>query len=134
MLFRSYRYEIRYWSRFDPSLSQVIRGAFADEAHHVGFGEAIMCSHFKRLGGAQRNQAGRLVREFESLMTEVFEGMIRHYIGLYQEAANNHLDLIGDLEIFPGRTMAQITEEEQVRLLLEEIKREHGRRLARIGL
>jgi hypothetical protein len=134
MAYPIYRYEIKYWSRFDPSLSQVIRGAFADEAHHVGYGEAIMRGHLGRLGSDARNRAIRLIHDFETLMTEVFEGMINHYIGLYQEAANNHLDIIGDLEIFPGRIMANITEEEQVRLLLSEIQREHGRRLGRIGI
>ena len=134
MAYPVYRYEIRYWSRFDPSLSQVIRGAFADEAHHVGFGEALMRGHFSKMGSTERNHALRLIGQFETLMTEVFEGMINHYIGLYQEAANNHLDLMGDLEIFPGRKMADVTEEEQVRLLLSEIKHEHSRRLARIGI
>ena len=134
MAYPVYRYEIKYWSRFDPNLSHVIRGAFADEAHHVGFGEAMMRGHFSKLGSDQRNSAIRLIHDFELLMTEVFEGLIKHYIGLYQEAANNHLDLIGDLEIFPGRMMADVTEEEQVRLLLAEIKAEHNRRLARIGI
>ncbi len=134
MAYPVYRYEIKYWSRFDPSLSQVIRGAFADEAHHVGFGEAMMRGCFGKLGSDDRNRAIRLVHEFEQLMTDVFEGMIRHYIGLYQEAANGHLDLMGDLEIFPGRTMATITEEEQARMLLDEIKQEHNRRLRRIGI
>lgn len=60
--------------------------------------------------------------------------MIKLFIGVYQEAAHNHMDLIGDLEIFPGRTMANVTEEEQARLLLQEIKAEQVTRLNRIGI
>jgi hypothetical protein len=67
-------------------------------------------------------------------MTAVFESVIDRYIALYQEAANAHLDLMGDIEIFPGRRMAQITEEEQVRTLLAEIQQEHRKRLGQIGI
>ena len=79
--------------------------------------------------------AGQIVlHDMQRLMTEVFEGVIKHYIGLYQEAANNHMDLIGDLEIFPGQTMATMTEEDQARTLLKEIRAEQDARLRHIGV
>jgi 1,2-phenylacetyl-CoA epoxidase catalytic subunit len=134
MAYPIYRYEIKYWSRFDPGLSRIIRGAFADEAHHVSFGEAIMRSQLKGLGVEKRNQMVALLHDMQGLMTDVFEQVIKHYIGLYQEAANNHMDLIGDLEIFPGQTMANLTEEQQARQLLQEIKAEQAARLRRIGV
>jgi hypothetical protein len=133
MAYPLYRYETRYWSRFDPALSQIIQGAFADEAHHVSFGEAIMREQIKR-GGALRSRVERLSRDFARLMTDVFEAVIHHYIGLYQEAANTHMHLLGDLEIFPGHKMAEVSEEQQVRILLAEIQAEHAHRLVRIGL
>ncbi len=64
-------------------------------------------------------------------VTEAFEQVINHYIGLYQECANQYMDVMGDVEIFPGHKMAQVSEEDQVRLLLEEIRQEHA---ARIGI
>jgi len=134
MAYPIYRYEIRYWSRFDPSLSRIIRGAFADEAHHVGFGEAVVRSQLKGLSVEKRNQMVDLLHDMQGLMTEVFEQVIKHYIGLYQEAANNHMDLIGDLEIFPGQTMATLSEEQQARQLLKEIKHEQAARLKHIGV
>ncbi|MEW5754901.1 MAG: ribonucleotide-diphosphate reductase subunit beta [Pseudomonadota bacterium] len=133
MAYPLYRYQRKYWSRFDPGLSQIIEGAFADEVHHVTFGEAIM-RHHARGGEQQRNELRRLTADFHRLMTEVFEGVINHYVGLYQEAANNHMHLMGDIEIFPGHTMASLSEEDQVRLLLKEVQNEHSARLARIGL
>ncbi len=133
MAYPVYRYEIKYWSRFDKGLSQIIQGAFADEVHHVTFGEAMIRQHCKR-GHTTKASISKLAREFHLLMKEVFEGVISHYIGLYQEAANAHMDLIGDIEIFPGHIMANITEEDQVRLLLKEIQDEHHNRLERIGL
>src|SRR5207244_9016384 len=90
MAYPIYRYEIKYWSRFDPSLSKIIRGAFADEAHHVTFGEDIVRSQLKRLSVDKRSQIISLLRHMQMLMTEVFEQVIKHYIGLYQEAANHH--------------------------------------------
>jgi hypothetical protein len=44
------------------------------------------------------------------------------------------MDLIGDLEIFAGRTMAEMSEEEQARQLLSEIKAEQAARLRHIGV
>jgi hypothetical protein len=133
MAYPLYRYQRKYWSRLDPGLSQIIEGAFADEVHHVSFGEAIMRHHASG-GEEQRNRLRALASDFHKLMTEVFEGVISHYIGLYQEAANNYMDIMGDIEIFPGRLMSTLSEEEQVRLLLLEVQNEHAARLARINL
>jgi hypothetical protein len=83
---------------------------------------------------ALRNRIDALLKDFERLMTGVFEAVIDHYIGLYQAAADAHMDLMGDIAIFPGRRMAELTEEEQVRLLLEEIRQEHAHRLAAVGI
>lgn len=133
MAYPLYRYQRKYWSRIDPGLSQIIEGAFADEVHHVNFGEAIMRQH-ARGSNQQRNELQRLAADFHKLMTDVFEGVITHYVGLYQEAANNYKDIMGDIEIFPGHRMATLTEEDQVRMLLKEVQIEHSSRLARIGL
>jgi hypothetical protein len=134
MAYPLYRYEIKYWSRIDPSLSQIIRGAFADEAHHVGFGEAVVSRHLERLDPPQKARLRQLLGQFSGLMTEAFEQVIKHYIGLYQECANQYMAVMGDVEIFPGHQMAQLSEEDQVRLLLEEIRQEHAARAARIGI
>jgi hypothetical protein len=134
MAYPLYRYEIKYWSRFDPNLSRIIKGAFADESHHVGFGEALNAVQLKRATAEQRAHLVRLLGDFHLLMTEVFQEIIKHYVGLYQECANHYVDLVGDIEIFPGHTLAQMSEEEQARALLAEIQREHEERLGRLGL
>ena len=68
------------------------------------------------------------------LMNNVFDSVVRKYIGLYQTVADRHCDLMGDIQIFPGKLMADITEEEQVRTLNTEIQRELSRRLAAINI
>ena len=134
MAYPVYRYEIRYWSRIDPGLSRTIQGAFADEAHHVGFGEAINKAHLQRLGTGDRNRIQKLTQQFSTLMRQTFEEIINRYIGLYQECANQYMDIMGDVEIFRGRKMAEMTEEDQARTVLQEIQEEHRARLGRLGL
>ncbi|HUL41857.1 MAG TPA: ferritin-like domain-containing protein [Burkholderiales bacterium] len=134
MSYPVYRYEIKYWSKIDPSLSQIIRGAFADEVHHVSYGEAIIKHHIRGLDPSRKSKLQNLLSEFSRLMTEAFEQVISHYIGLYQECANQHMSLMANVEIFPGRLMSSVSEEDQARLLLAEISREHAQRAARIGL
>jgi hypothetical protein len=134
MAYPLYRYEIKYWSRFDPNLSRIIQGAFADESNHVGFGEALNAEYLKRTSTEQRARLLVLIRQFHQLMTAVFEEVIHHYVGLYQECANQYRDFVGDIEIFPGRKLADIDEAEQTRVLLKEIQDEHQRRLTRLGI
>ena len=134
MAYPVYRYEIRYWSRFDPGLSKTIQGAFADEAHHVGFGEATCRTQMQRAAPEERARLVRLTGDFAKLMSESFDDIIRHYIGLYQECANQYMAEMADVEIFPGRRLVDMSEEDQARTLLSEIQREHEQRLVRIGL
>lgn len=133
MAYPIYRYEAAYWSVFDPSLTQLIRGAFADEVHHVRFGEAII-ARYTRLGDASRNRMQRLAREFHQLMTAVFESSIEHYVHLYQLVTDQYMDDVGDIEIFQGRKMRDVSEKDQVYILLGQIQEEHATRMQRIGL
>lgn len=133
MAYPVYRYEAAYWSRFSPRLTRLIRGAFADEVHHVKTGEAII-ARYTKMGSKERNQMQRLASDFHLLMRQVFEAAIQHYIHLYQLVANQYVELMGDIEIFPGILMRDVNEEEQVRILLADIEAEHAHRLLRVGL
>lgn len=133
MAYPIYRYESAYWSVFDPSLTQLIRGAFADEVHHVRYGEAII-SRYTKLGDESRNKMLRLATEFHQLMTEVFASSIQHYIHLYQLVTDQYMDEVGDIEIFQGKKMRDVSEKDQVYILLEQIQQEHTTRMQRIGL
>lgn len=134
MAYPVYRYEIKYWCRFDPGLSETIKGAFADESHHVGYGEKVNRILLRRASQEERERTKVLVRNFHQLMTEAFEQIIRRYVGLYQMCADQYRDLVGDVEIFPGRMLADVSEEEQTRMLLNNIQNEHRARLERIGI
>lgn len=133
MAYPIYSYEYKYWSIFDPSLSKMIKGAFADEVHHVSFGESILAVHIRNMTLEQKNKILTIVRQFEGLMQEVFEEIINHYIGMYQECANEYMGLVGDIEIFKGKKMKDVSEEYQARRLLNDIQMGHKERLARVG-
>ncbi|MFZ3088262.1 MAG: ferritin-like domain-containing protein [Methylotenera sp.] len=133
MAYPVYRYEIKYWSKLDPGLSQIVQGAFADEVHHVSYGEAYI-RNLIASDVTLRNRINILLGDFEKLLIGVFEAVILHYVGLYQAAADAHKSLMGDIVIFPGKKMADLSEEEQVRLLLDEVRQEHAKRLVTIGI
>jgi hypothetical protein len=44
------------------------------------------------------------------------------------------MSIMGDIEIFPGVRMSNVTEADQVRMLLGEIQHEHAQRSAKVGL
>lgn len=133
MAYPVYRYEMAYWSVFDPQLSAMIKGAFADEVHHVAYGESLM-RNYSRMGDKTRNTMAALAKDFRMLMTDVFNSTIDHYIGLYQLAADNYMDEIGNIQIFPGKRMCDVNEKEQAEILMNEVHVECEKRLERIGL
>lgn len=133
MAYPVYRYEMKYWSKIDPALVQIIRGAFADEVSHVRFGERYIQAMIE-IEPQARDRVCRLTREFSMLMAEIFQAVITEFVGLYQEAIRPYMALVGDIELFPGKRMAEISEEEQVRILLNDIREEHKRRMERIGI
>lgn len=128
-----YQYEIKYWQRFDPALSQIIALALSDEAKHIGFGE-VRLRRMIESDTALRNKVNTNIRSYSSLMSDIFKEIIHHYVGLYQECANEHMALVGDIEIFPNRKISQLSEEEQVSLLLHNINNEQKKRMAKLGL
>lgn len=133
MAYPLYAYQRKYWSVFDPGLSEIVKRVFSDEIHHVGYGERWM-SHVIHSDPVQMAKVKRLADEFYGLMFEIYEEILGHFIGLYQAASDAHMDLVGGIEIFPGRKMQDISEEEQVRLLLDGVREEHERRLVTLGI
>ncbi|WP_138927873.1 hypothetical protein [Verminephrobacter aporrectodeae] len=68
MVYPLYRYEMKYWSRIDSAFSHIVKGAFADEAHHVGFGEAMMRSYLKGLDPGRRSRLQKMLEPFSGLI------------------------------------------------------------------
>jgi hypothetical protein len=128
-----YNYEMKYWSRLDPGMSNLIKGIFQDEVQHANFGEAYATKMVSTYGEC-RIKARKLFIQFKKIIDELFDESRKNYVKLYQEVANNHIDKMGDLEIFPGVMMGNTTEEEQAYYLKEETQREFNKRIKAIGI
>lgn len=133
MAFPLYGYQMRYWKTFDPGLADVIEGAFKDEVRHVGFGEKHLAYRLNRDPSA-RGRVQKRVNDLGLKMRDVFTQFLRYFIGFYDLAVRDHMDLVGGVEIIPGRMLADTSAEEQARWLEAEILKVHRKRLARIGL
>ena len=133
MAYPIYRYEMRYWSYFDPGLSHIIKGAFADEVNHTGLGETYL--RFAISSDIEKkNQIAKLTKDFHLLMKEVFEASIKKFIGLYTAASTPYMKDIGGIEIFDKKFMHELSEKEQTLMLLEQIQKEFKMREQKIGL
>jgi hypothetical protein len=128
-----YRYEMKYWARLDPGMSNLIKGALQDEVQHANFGE-VYAKRMIECSSEARNKARRLFGEFKIVVDELFDESRKNYVRLYQEVANNHMDLMRDLEIFPGIFMGHTTEEEQSRQLKMETQKEFDDRIKAVGI
>ena len=133
MAFPLYSYEAKYWKPFDPGLSEIIMGAFKDETRHVGFAEYKMMDVLSK-HPEERERLSALATKLSKVMTESFEIFLSLFVGEYQEACQDHAELIGDTEIAPGMRMIDTPVEEQVRFLLKEIQEVHKQRAEKIGL
>ena len=132
MAYPLYRYEMKYWSYFDPRLSEVIAGAFADEVNHTALGESYLKQLLK--DHSKHAEVRKLVDQFHKIMSEVFDALIRRYIGLYQAAMDPYSDKLAHIEVFKGKKMVDLSEKEQTLTLLSEIQQEFKYREALIGL
>jgi hypothetical protein len=128
-----YDYEMRYWRPFDPGLVAIIDGAFKDECRHVGFGEKILAFRLGRDPGL-RARVQRRVDELSLKMRDVFAEFLAAFVGFYDLAVQEYPERCAQVEIIPGRRLAETSADEQVRWLEHEIRRGHKKRLERIGL
>jgi hypothetical protein len=128
-----YGYEMRYWRPFDPALVGIIEGAFRDECRHTAYGERHLASLIERDPSARRS-VQRRVDELGKKMRDVFADFLAAFVGFYDLAVQEYPGRCAQVEIVPGRRLADTTAEEQVRWLEAEIVRGHRRRLERMGL
>jgi rubrerythrin len=104
MAFPLYNYEAKYWKPFDPGLSEIIMGAFKDETRHVGFAEHKMMEVLSKHPD-QAERLSKLASKLSKVMTETFEIFLKMFVSEYQEACQEHAELIGDTEVSPGMRM-----------------------------
>lgn len=133
MAFPLYGYEARFWKPFDPGLTEIIIGAFKDETRHVGFAEKKLAECILQRP-EEKARLSRLATECSIQMEKAFESFLNEFVGLYQDACQEHKEKVGDAEIAPGMRMIDTPVVDQVNMLLRDIVGGHRERLEKIGL
>ncbi|MEI5524962.1 VlmB-like protein [Streptomyces brasiliscabiei] len=104
----------RKWRVFDPAAADIERGAGIDEIRHLTVGSAIVRDHL-RDRPEDRKRLLELIREGYALWDELptTEQLMRRE-ELFQQGVEEHRDLLGDYEIWPGRRLADTTARERL--------------------
>ncbi|WP_406840593.1 VlmB-like protein [Streptomyces sp. AHU1] len=124
----------RKWRVFDPAAADIERGAGIDEIRHLTVGSAIVRDHLLR-NPEDRPRVLELLREGYRLWDRLpVEDMVLNREKLFQQGIEQHGELLGDYEVWPGRRLADTTIEERMATGQEWAQRMQRSRLAYMGL
>lgn len=129
----TYNYERKFWKRLDPGMSDLVERAFYDEAQHTGFGLNYVKQMMKN-NPHLKNSTTKLLRDFKKIVVEIFGEAKTNQAKLYGEVTKNHMELLGDVEIFPKRTFADTSVDEQMILLQNSIESRFEKSMSFMGL
>jgi ribonucleotide reductase beta subunit family protein with ferritin-like domain len=133
LAYPTYKYERKFWEKLDPGMADLVGRAFFDEAQHVGFGLHYVRSMMKN-NHQLKNSATRLLNDFKKIVVEIFQEAKANQVRLYGEVTKNHIDLLGDVHIFPNRKIATTPVEEQMLLLQQSIEAQFNKNMRFMGL
>ncbi|QDQ09661.1 VlmB-like protein [Streptomyces spectabilis] len=124
----------RKWRVFDPAAADIERGAGIDEIRHLTVGSAVVRDHLLRHPHDKERLLG-LIQEGYALWEKLptTEQLMRRE-ELFQQGVEQHRDLLGDYEIWPGRRLADTTAEERLETGHAWAARMQRTRLVHMGL
>jgi hypothetical protein len=103
----------RKWDRLDPAAGEISRGAAIDEIRHLTVGSSIVREHLIRYPD-YRSRVMEILRAGRQLWDDVPS---RKYVlrreDLFQEGMQEHVELLDDYEVFPGRRLLDTTATER---------------------
>lgn len=124
----------RKWRIFDPAASEIERGAGIDEIRHLTVGSSIAREHLLR-HPEDKERILELIQEGYALWDKLPAGaLVQRREELFQQGLEQHIDLVGDYEIWPGRRLADTTAEERAVTAHEWADRMQRARLKYMGL
>lgn len=124
----------RKWRVFDPAASEIERGAGIDEIRHLTVGSSIAREHLLR-HPEDKGRILELIQEGYQLWDKLpSTQMVERREELFQQGLEQHIDLVGDYEIWPGRRLADTTASERAQTAHEWADRMQRARLAYMGL
>lgn len=124
----------RKWRPFDPPAAEIERAAGIDEIRHLSVGTTIVRRHLRR----HPEDLDR-IRELVARGTELWSKLPVQPLTfrreqLYQQGLEQHRDLLGDYEVWPGRRLVDTTPEERMLTAAEWAGATQRARLADMGL
>ncbi|WP_051812677.1 VlmB-like protein [Streptomyces sp. NRRL S-340] len=124
----------RKWRPFDPAAAEIERAAGIDEIRHLSVGTTIVRRHLEQ-HPEDRKRIGDLIARGVELWSRlpVRELTLRRE-RLYQQGLEQHRDIAGDYEVWPGRRLADTTAEERMATAAEWAENTQRARLADMGL
>lgn len=124
----------RKWRVFDPAAADIERGAGIDEIRHLTVGSAIVRDHL-RAHPQDKERLLELIQEGYALWDKLptTEQLMRRE-ELFQQGVEQHRDLLGDYEIWPGRRLADTTAQERLETGHEWAAHMQRTRLVHMGL
>ncbi|MFE2263660.1 ferritin family protein [Streptomyces griseosporeus] len=124
----------RKWRPFDPPAAQIERAAGIDEIRHLSVGTTIVRRHLER-HPEDRDRIGALIARGTALWGRLpVQDLTLRRETLFQQGLEQHRDIAGDYEVWPGRRLVDTTAEERMRTAAEWAERTRRTRLADMGL
>ncbi len=124
----------RKWRPLDPAVADIERGACIDEVRHLSVGSSIVRDHLLRHPD-EREPIGTLIKNGQRLWESlpVLDALWRRE-SLFQIGIQEHAEVVGDYEIWPGRRLLDTTPEERITMAIEWSGQMQEGRLRYMGL
>jgi hypothetical protein len=124
----------RKWRPFDAPAAEIERAAGIDEIRHLSVGTTIVRRHVRQ-HPEDLERIGELVARGMRLWSELpVQQMTFRREQLYQQGLDQHRDLVGDYEVWPGRRLVDTTAEERMLTAAEWSRVTQEARLTDMGL
>lgn len=104
----------RKWKVIDPAASEIEKGAGIDEIRHLTVGSNIVREHLIA-HPEDKPRLGELIARGQQLWGSVpVLDMLARREHLFQQGLEQHADVVGDYEIWPGRRLVDTTAQERI--------------------
>jgi hypothetical protein len=124
----------RKWRVLDPAAAEIDRGAGIDEIRHLTVGASIAKQHLTA-HPADRDRVASLIAAGMRLWTVLpVHDMVHRRELLFQRGLEQHADLVGDYEVWPGRRLVDTSAGERQAKADEWSREMRESRLAYLGL
>jgi hypothetical protein len=124
----------RKWRPLDPAAAEIDRGAGIDEIRHLTVGAAIAKQYLTEHPSARDRVASLIAAGMRMWTVLPVHDMVRRRELLFQRGLEQHADLVGDYEVWPGRRLVDTSPDERQAKADEWSREMRESRLAYIGL